>query len=58
MATKVKNSWWMKPLNVLYRRFGIVVMTIRDTPDMHWGIYIFKARRESRDDDRAGTKTV
>lgn len=46
MAHQMKNSWWMKPFNFLYKHFDIMVVIQRDTPDVKWGLSLFKVRRE------------
>jgi len=42
---KVKNPWYIKPLNLLYKHFGIVVMKIDETAEYKWSVSIFKVKR-------------
>lgn len=42
----MRNRWWMKPFNFLYKYFGIMVVFQKDTPDLQWGVSIFKVHDE------------
>lgn len=49
MATeKIRNPWWMKPFNLLYKWFGIVLIIQTNQPNHKWLISMYKLNKKPK----------
>lgn len=46
MASPIRNPWWFRPFNLLYKWFGIMISFSKSNLDTKWMIVICRVRKK------------